>query len=71
LCAACHLAKTVKENSRDLVHGTNTGYIKRKCRCIDCHAAHAAYNRSHRAAAREKRSTSWSYGPKSDRLPGG
>lgn len=35
-------------------HGTHAGYTHHKCRCIDCKAAMAAYQKAYRAKNREK-----------------
>lgn len=49
LCRDCHIAKSVEE--QDYIpreHGTNLMYLKDKCRCDDCKAAHAVVNRKYR-----------------------
>jgi hypothetical protein len=58
LCSVCHLAKTTQENSAEVVHGTNSGYVRYRCRCRECKDAHAERNRRHREEAKKRRSAS-------------
>jgi hypothetical protein len=62
LCKPCHLAKSAIDNQSEIIHGTNSGYI-RGCRCQSCKDSHAEYNLDWSAKnalsdplAREKRS---------------
>lgn len=36
LCYECHMAKTIQERTKPLVHGTCNGYYQKRCRCRDC-----------------------------------
>ena len=36
LCYYCHKQKTISEFKKPLVHGTNNGYNKHKCKCFEC-----------------------------------
>lgn len=49
LCKPCHLRKTADERRTPLVHGTNSGYSHKGCRCEDCRRAHALACRINRA----------------------
>lgn len=48
LCYWCHKEKTRGELSKPITHGTDAGYTRR-CRCADCTAAHARYQREYRS----------------------
>lgn len=41
LCHTCHRAKTIAYLTKPLVHGTDNGYRKRGCRCVECRAGNA------------------------------
>ena len=41
LCSPCHRAKSISEHTKPIVHGTETGYKNRGCRCIECRTVHA------------------------------
>jgi 5-methylcytosine-specific restriction endonuclease McrA len=47
LCYDCHLSKTLA-SIPEVPHGTHTRYVKYKCRCSDCRAAHAVTNSKYR-----------------------
>lgn len=46
LCRSCHKIKTSAERATPLIHGTFTGYAKKRCRCIECTKANAAHHRA-------------------------
>ena len=48
LCVICHRKKTSAELRFPLVHGTHTGYRKRKCRCDLCKEAFAKHRKKWR-----------------------
>lgn len=53
LCKACHAVKTAAENAvEEIPHGTHSGYSKHRCKCDDCRAAHALYQREWAAKRR-------------------
>jgi len=43
LCEECHRNKTNGELSRDVIHGTYSGYTHYKCRCELCRRAKSIY----------------------------
>ena len=53
LCRKCHLAKTAKENSKPLIHGTRGAYRK-GCRCRECQIVSAEYMRNFRKGLKSK-----------------
>lgn len=46
LCTSCHKVKTSADGEPP--HGTHSRYVSRKCRCLDCKAAHARTNAKYR-----------------------
>ncbi len=49
LCYEHHKAKTARELSTPLIHGTNSAYRYRGCRCPDCRRAATEHTRAYRA----------------------
>jgi len=49
LCCDCHKEKSINEmDYPERQHGTNLMYLKARCRCDGCKAAHAAVNAAYR-----------------------
>lgn len=49
MCRSCHMEKSIAEMGYpERQHGTNLKYMKDKCRCVLCKAAHAVTNRIYR-----------------------
>lgn len=51
LCKNCHRAKTAKENA-GWTHGTSTGWLRKKCKCVLCTKAYIAWKQRRNAARR-------------------
>lgn len=51
VCGPCHRERHAKERRRAIVHGTRSGYAYRGCRCAECRAAQAEYQRQRRKIA--------------------
>lgn len=49
LCSVCHKEKSIEEMAYpERRHGTNLMYLKERCRCDSCRAAHAEVNSAYR-----------------------
>lgn len=60
LCKSCHLQKTIAERA-DFRHGTEYGWMKKKCSCAKCYEAKRAWH--DKRNARRRLSSDSSRGP--------
>lgn len=55
LCKPCHYKKTAVQNSRPMVHGSNSTYTGSGCRCESCKIAHSISRKNDYLKAKAKR----------------
>ena len=45
LCVVHHQNKTIKEKTKNITHGTISGYYHYRCRCLECKTACSKYKK--------------------------